>query len=234
MQVVDIIIIAIVALSALLGLKNGAFKTIVSIFTWIVALAAAYFLAPIVADALIEIDVVQSFVIGAESSIYSVISSVVPDVLLESGFVEGIFEPYLEAVESAASLGALTTSEANALMIAYALFSAIVFIAVVIVIRLIAFIIRLILDMVQQVIPVGIISRILGMIFGAVKGVLHVAIICIVFVYIIPFSTTIIDAIELSTIGEPLVEFVSEYVNQFIVSDYSSTLEKLIGYFTLA
>ncbi len=224
---IDIIILVIIGLGVLFGLINGAVKTIISIFSWLVAIAVSYFIAPIVANALLDIEMIRNLVIGSSGSIFSIVE-LIPDLLINNDFVAGLFEPFVAVVESA-DLGSLTSDQATTLMIAYALFSAIVFIAIVILIRVIAFIIKIIVDMVHQVLPVGIVSRLVGMVLGAVKGGIHVALLCVVFMYFVPIGG-VSDAIESSTIGNPLMNMVSQYSSSLVVPDYEEALDKLINY----
>ena len=73
MSWLDLAIIGIVVLGALLGLWRGFFKSVISLFGWLVSFIIAFFITKPIVGALLDAEKVKNFVVGDGSgwSLYS-------------------------------------------------------------------------------------------------------------------------------------------------------------------
>jgi len=244
MSIVDIAIIVIIGLTALLGLLNGAFKSIVSLLGWVLSFLAAYFLAHMVAVALLDVEFVANLVCGPSGSLYALLSKYLPESFAQSGgILETLFKPMFKAAEANALVasGAVGQSSAAILLIAFSLFTAMVCLALFAAIRVVMMILGAIVRSFSKRIsmPKGA-SRLVGFVVGGAKGACYVFII-FVFVAVLtvfPFMGFALDriygnhekGIVESSIGRPMFEFASRFsVDQMLGGDnMGDTLDKLL------
>ena len=259
MSIVDVAIIVVVGITALLGLLHGALKSIVSTVAWVLSFVVAFFLANTVAVALLDVPFIANLVCGQSGSLFSFLRDNVPAGLSS---VNGLFGGFFKDAVSANALvesGAVSGSDANCLLMAFALFATIVGVVLFALVRVVAAIIVKIGQSINKKIsmPKGI-SRIVGFAVGGFKGVCYVVMI-FVFVSVLtvfPFMSFATDhiygqpeiaAVEKtdtteavagqkfipeSFIGKPLFEFASGINLGMFVGDteqMGKTLDKLIA-----
>ena len=77
MSILDLVLIGIVAISALIGLSKGFFKSLFSFFGWLISILMAFSLAELIANRLMG-ETVINILIGSDS-IYEFIYGILPE-----------------------------------------------------------------------------------------------------------------------------------------------------------
>lgn len=230
MSWVDIVIIVILALCALIGLKKGFYKSLMSLFGNFLAIVVAFFLTKVVTLAVLEIPAVNGWVFTETSSLYSWVTSWVGNVT--EGFLGNLITPLLGPITDIVNTtGAITQTQGVALYLSYLITSAAVMIVLFILIKIVvAIIFKIIGTLINRESP-GALSRLLGFVIGAVKGAVYVVIAMLIMNYALAFPVfqSVGDEIEKSTIGAPVftqVQTISEKV--LASSDNTNVIERLI------
>ena len=127
MSVVDIVIIALVVLFGAFGVIRGVKKSALSFGAFLVSFIFAFFIAKVVAEALLGIVAVKDFVVGPNGfSLYTWLNMVIPanagkgDSFLDVNF----YKPMLETVQGFNGLQpAFTEHNALAMCAAFVIFT---------------------------------------------------------------------------------------------------------------
>ena len=109
MSYIDIIIIAIIALGALVGLWKGTVKTLISLVCFAVAVLVCFFISDYCLKFLLGVDVIKQFALGEGMSLRSLIGSAID--LDATGVVKALYEPLIARyadIGGAAAWGATT------------------------------------------------------------------------------------------------------------------------------
>lgn len=207
MSWVDIVVIALLVLFAGFGVLRGVQKSALSLAAFLVAFIVAFFLAKPVAEGLLNLDGVRSFVIGTEGfSLYAWLNSslgtVTPSAYLEAHF----YQPILDIIgEFPGYTAAFTVAEGQALYIAFLVFSLIVGVAIYLVARILLSIATMII---KTFIPKrkSALNRLGGFAVGAVRGFILAIIIAFLFSNIggltqVPFINTVQTEYESAVIA---------------------------------
>lgn len=228
MSWVDIVIIVIIALCALIGLKKGLYKSLMSLFGNFLSIVVAFFLTKVVTLALLEIPTVKEWVFGS-SSLYSWVTTWTASI--SEGFLANLIAPLLTPIKAVVDAGTITQAQGIALYLSYLITSAAVMVALFIVIKIVmAIVFKIIGSLINRESP-GALSRLLGFVIGAVKGGVYIVIAMLVMNYMLafPFFQPVGVAIEESAIGAPVyaqVQTISEKI--LASSDNEDIINKLI------
>ena len=174
---IDIAIIVIVALGALIGLWKGFFKTLISFFGWFMSFLIAMLITKPIAEALLDVGKIRSLVLGTDGwSFYSWILAKLPADLDVGGFLGVLLKPILKIA------GASATNVA--LLLANGMFNVIVCIALFLLIRLFLLLFTMFANAMTRGKFLGALNRLLGFLLGAVKGTALVALVMVVFTFV--------------------------------------------------
>ena len=224
---IDIAIIAIVALGALIGLWKGFFKTVISFFGWFVSFIIAAALTKPIAGALLDVGKIRGFVVGTHGwSLYSWIYGKMPDLSGDGlgGFLGTVLKPVIKVASTAA--GDLTQNVS--LLLANGVFNIIVCIALLIALRVLLLLFTMFANAMTRGKFTGALNRLLGLVFGAVRGGALVALVMVVFTFImgLSFMNPVRKQIDNSVIAAPVYKQVSRLTDKFL-SGNESMLNKL-------
>lgn len=232
MSYIDIAIIVIVSLGALIGLAKGFFKSIISLFGWLVSFIIAVLLTKVVGEALLDIEFIKGFVLGEQASLFSLILSKLPP-LDSTGVIGFLLKPIIEIVTgSAAIAGAGVSLETGvALILTNGIYSVIVCILLFIVIRIVLLLVTMFANAMTAGKFLGAINRLLGFVVGAVKGFGTVCILILImsFTLTLPIMAPVNAQIEKSVIAKPVSEFVFNMTEKFLKSD-ENIIDKLLKF----
>lgn len=157
MSYVDIAILALVVLFAVIGVLRGIKKSTLAFGAFLVAFVISFFLAKVVAEALLGIEAIRMFVIGKDGfSLYtwlngSIVISEGNSVMFAgetapSDFIsDNFFAPMIELVGGYALSESFTISNAVALCSAFTVFTAIVGVGLFIVVRVLLCLVTMII-----------------------------------------------------------------------------------------
>ncbi|MCH5162411.1 MAG: hypothetical protein J1G38_02845 [Clostridiales bacterium] len=185
MSYIDIGLIAFVVLFGALGVWKGVQKSAVALGAFIVSFVIAFFLANVIAEALLGIDSIREFVIGTTGdwSLYKMIDAGMSDApWLGKAFTsEHFYKPIYDIVKTNKDIIANGTyHEGVALSAAFSLFSMIVGVGLFIVVRALLCIVTMII---KSYIPkkksVG--NRVGGLFVGIARGGIWAFVISIIF-----------------------------------------------------
>ena len=157
MSYVDIAILALVALFAVTGVLRGVKKSTLAFGAFLVAFVISFFLAKVVAEALLGIEAIRMFVIGKDGfSLYTWLNGSI--VIGEGNSVmfagetapsefisDNFFAPMIELVGGYALNESFTISNAVALCSAFTVFTAIVGVGLFIVVRVLLCLVTMII-----------------------------------------------------------------------------------------
>ncbi|MCH5155712.1 MAG: CvpA family protein [Clostridiales bacterium] len=192
MSWIDVAILALVVLVGLLGLWKCAKKSALSLGAFVISFILAFFLANVIAEALLGIDGIKNFVLGngvgekAQWSLAKMIYDGLGKVKLseKSALWKDFYKPMFDVVNS--SKAAITDTTVNpvnagfALYGAFLIFSAICGVGIFIVVRLLLIIVTVIIKS-----YIGkkktVVGRLLGFLFGAIRGALWMFAFTVVF-----------------------------------------------------
>ena len=184
MSVVDIVIIALVVLFGTVGVIRGVQKSALSFGAFLVSFILAFFLAKVVAEAMLGIVAVKDFVIGTEGfSLYTWLNTVIPESAGTSdSFLDvNFFKPMLDVVEQFSGLQpAFTKHNALAMYAAFVIFSAICGVGIYIIARLLMCIVTMIVKAFIDK-KKSWLNRLFGFLIGVVRGVAWGFVITLVF-----------------------------------------------------
>ncbi|MCI8458639.1 MAG: CvpA family protein [Clostridia bacterium] len=218
---IDIAIIVIVALGALIGLWKGFFKTLISFFGWFMSFLIAMLITKPIAEALLDVGKIRSLVLGTDGwSFYSWILAKLPADLDVGGFLGVLLKPILKIA------GASATNVA--LLLANGMFNVIVCIALFLLIRLFLLLFTMFANAMTRGKFLGALNRLLGFLLGAVKGTALVALVMVVFTFVmgLSFMSPVREQIDKSVIAQPMYTQVSRLTDKFLAGN-SKTLQKL-------
>lgn len=170
MSYLDIAFLGIIVLGALLGLWMGFFKSLISFGGWVVAFLLAFFMTSPIVGALLDIAKVKTFVVGNGTawSLYNWIYLKLPD--LSSGFWSKLFKSLIDISQAVASDGMGDLKVNVSLLIANGVFSTIIFLALLIVIRALLLLLTMFANAMAKDKMKGTSNRVFGMLVGLVKG----------------------------------------------------------------
>lgn len=214
MSWVDIVIIALVVLLAGLGVLKGVKKSAVALGAFLVAFVISFFLAKVVAEAMLGIAGVKQFVLGSDGfSLFTWIRSMLGDAEEFTGYspfiIDNFYNPVMDIIGQ--SNATLNIIDGRALYLAFVVFSAIVGVGLFIVIRLLLTIVTVIIKSYIGKKKSGL-SRALGFFVGAVRGFAWAMAITIVFTSIGGFTTlNAFNTVE----GEYEKSVIGKYVNDW-------------------
>ena len=235
MSYIDIGIIVLVALFALIGLWKGVFKTVVAFFGWFISMLIAVLLTKVVSYALLDVKAIGNFVCGSSGfSLYNWILSFLPEKGAESGIIATIVSPIYAKVAGYAGLGALgaeTSRQAVALMLAYGIYSVIVCVGLFVAIRILMMLFTMFVRSLAKDGKPNVVSRLFGFVVGAVRGFAYSALILMIFGYAlaIPQLENNLGAqMENSVIAKPVYTVVQKMTNKMFTSKDEETIDKLI------
>ncbi|MDE7395481.1 MAG: CvpA family protein [Clostridiales bacterium] len=231
MSYFDIAIIVIVALGALIGLWKGFFKTFISFFGWTASFLIAFFLTKPVANALLDVAKIRHFVLGTGGgwSLFQWISGQLPS-LESNGFIKILLTPLINTCNKAGVLPALGVP----LLLANGMFSAIVCLAMFLIIRLFMLFFTLFANAMTKGKFKGALNRLLGFIFGAVKGGATVCFIMVFCTFImgLSFMAPARKQLDKSVIAQPVYKQVVKYTDKYLAGN-DDTLTKLLHHLGL-
>lgn len=205
MSIADIVIIAVVALFALIGLAKGFFKTLISFFGWFISILIAALTARVVAEALLDIEAVGNIVAGGGEgfSLFSLFKGLLPDGLkalpaaataeqiteaLGTGVVASILKPFISLLTSTTN-AANTVADGIALSLAGGVFEIVVGIGMFIVCRILMTLFTMFAkSLINPDKKKGFLGRIGGFVLGAARGALYCAILLVVVGFLTPFT----------------------------------------------
>ena len=197
--IVDLVIIAIIVASAVIGFKKGIIRTFFGFFSVIAALICAFFLAPHAGDIIKETSVYEKMSAGVteiiggyldggteniESQLQEFSQSSLSDTLSRLGFdFEAEADAYIAKLNEAGSNYAVSITDTVLSFLATMLGALISFILSLIVIKLLG----VILDKVFKLPLFKVINKAGGAIVGAVLGIIIAYIFCMALEIILPY-----------------------------------------------
>lgn len=229
MSYIDIIIIAIIALGALVGLWKGTVKTLISLVCFAVAALVCFFISDYCLKFLLGVDVIKQFALGEGMSLRSLIGSAID--LDATGVVKALYEPLIARyadIGGAAAWGA-TTEEFLSVAISLHMFTVLITVILYFAARIIASIVGFVLRIIFVHGGTGLISRIAGMVIGAVKGTAVAMLLLFVVSFIFPlgFSKPVTDAMDQSKITSAICNVEYKFLSDHLYSD--ETLEMMMN-----
>lgn len=187
MAISDIIVIALLALFGVIGVLIAVKKSLLSLAAFLVAFVIAFFLSTVVAEALMGIEGIRTFVIGGDGwSLYTWIHGgigesvsahypidwttleLLPD-QTPTALGTNFYAPILEIVKGFGYTAQFTADQGVSLYLAFIMFSAIVGVALFIVIRLLLIIVTAIIKSFIEKRKSGV-ARFFGLLVGMVEG----------------------------------------------------------------
>lgn len=183
MSWVDIVILAFIVLFACGGVLRGAKKSTLSLVTFLVAFTVSFFLAKVVAEAMLNIEGIKMFVVGdGPVSLYSWIYGATEQMPEPSAFInDNFYKPVLDIIGTFKDYStAFTMQQGMALYLAFTLFSAIIGVGL-------FFVARLLLTIITVIVKSFIgkkkswASRLIGFFVGGARGLAWMLAITIVF-----------------------------------------------------
>lgn len=224
MSYIDIAIIALIVLSALLGLWKGGFKTMIGMFGGLVALVLAMLLAKHVAIACID-GFAKNWVLGAEGSIRSFVGNLLPDAVKElaagasevdvttalgSGIFGFLFKPLAKTYSAlVAEHPAITPYDCISCVAAFQIFTVIVAVALFIIARLLMCLFTMFAkSFAKDGKPNGL-SRALGALLGAVRGLVYACVLLLIASFFtgLSFMSGYNEQMDKSVLAKPLTQF---------------------------
>lgn len=227
MSWVDIVFIALTVLLGALGVLKGVKKSGLALGAFLVAFVLAFFLSNVVAEALLNVEGIKRFVLGADGfSLYTWIDKAIGT---DSGFTASEFQNtyfYQPIMDIISKNGTETAQLFPALYIAFTVFSALCGVCLFFVIRLLLVIVTVIIKSYIGRKKSGL-SRLFGLILGAGRGFLWAFAITLVFSSIggLTFASGLQKAeneFENAVIGRPVYEFAYKVKNKFFLPDWNA------------
>lgn len=247
MSIIDIVIIAIVALAAIIGIWKGFFKTLISFFGWLVSIVIAIFLAKVVAEALLDVEFIKNVVLGPSNSLFTAFKGMLPSALqslpidaTSEQIGEALGNPFLMILLSQPikllSSAIMTSSTATvadglALLIANSIYVILVGIAIFIAIRILMMLFTLFANSMTKNKTISALNRFFGFLLGAVKGAAFVVVGFVIISYFITSSALsgFRNELDKSLIGKPVAEQVFKYTDLYLNGD-DGMLKKLLDF----
>jgi uncharacterized membrane protein required for colicin V production len=196
--IVDIVLIAIIAVSSVIGFKRGIVRTVFGCFAVAAALACAFFLAPHAGNFIKEtsvyekmssrvVDIIDGYLDGSteniESGLAELSQSPLSATLSRLGFdIQAESEAYLERLDEAGNNCAVTVADTVLSFLATMLGALIMFILSLIAIKLAG----IILEKVFRLPVLKAINKLGGGILGAVMGIVFAYIFCTALEILLP------------------------------------------------
>ncbi len=187
MAISDIIVIALLALFGVIGVLIAVKKSALSLAAFVLAFVVAFFLSTVVAEAMMNIDAIRLFVIGGDGwSLYTWIHGGIGESLsahypvdfaaLEAGAENptalgtNFYAPIIEIIKGYGGYSAqFTIDQGLSLYLAFLMFSAIIGVALFIVIRLLLMIVTAIIKSFIDKRKTAA-TRLFGLVVGMVQG----------------------------------------------------------------
>ena len=209
----DIIVIAIIATSAVFGYKRGFLRSIIGMLSLIASIALAWVLYPVVSDLLTSM--------GFRDIVFEKIQEVMSSYIGTSEQISAL----PQFMQSAVVTGSGEILFSTATTVAETILNIISFIAVLIIARIIIWIAQKLLIALSKMPIIGFLNRIAGLIFGALQGLLITFILFSLIYAIVPMSdnSSLYGSIENSVIAGKIYN--SNPIINIFVSDEDSTTE---------
>ncbi len=229
MSWLDLAIIVVVVLGALIGLWRGFFKSVISLFGWLVSFIIAFFITKPIVGALLDAEKVKNFVVGSGSgwSLYNWIYRSLPD--LSSGFWSKLLKSLINVATDMAASGNGDVNTNVALMLANGVFSVIVCLGILIVIRFLLLLFTMFANAMTKDKLAGAANRLFGLLIGAVKGFGFVCVMMVFMTFLmgVGFMAPVREQLDKSVIGAPLYKQISRATDS-VISGGKNRLETLL------
>ena len=201
-DIISIVYVAIIVLFALIGLKRGFFKTLVSFLKGIISFVVSIFLceplAKLLTNSTIGANVVIkiSDVLNSKGGLFTAtITNENKEALLSQALnqikVPNGLHDFLTSLVVVPSEGSVTIGEALALSITYYVFIAITFLVLLILVRIAVKLISKMFKSLEQIPFVGILNKLLGTVLNAFIGLVIVCLISYAITCIIPLNNEV-------------------------------------------
>lgn len=233
MAIVDIILIVIIGIAALIGFKQGAMKTVLSLFGLLISLIVAYVLAGAILESIsgygfiqrlfyAETGSIASWVAAKLESLAGLTAGVSAEVLSEqlAGTPFALAAPLIAAALPLLdpSMAGLPLNQTIGVICANVVLFAIITMVLFILIRVVLGIIESIINKMRKIKVIGSADHFLGLFAGAAKGLISaIAILAVVYALSIPFQfmNGIVDSIRESALTGPLYSFVGGLIEKY-------------------
>lgn len=211
MSWVDITIIAVVALFAIIGVVKGVKKSALTLTAFLISFIAAFFLAKVVTEALLNVEVIKGIVMGPEKSLYSWLLTSVSDTLPSEFILKNFYQPVIDIVSQYTFTESFTINQGIALYYSFSIATVAVGAVLFILVRIVMSIICMIIKSYFGKKKSGL-SRLGGMVVGAVRGAAWTFAVVIMFTFVSGLTAlspinVVETELEKSVIGK--------YVNQY-------------------
>ncbi len=182
MSIVDIVIIALVAMFIVFGIWKGVQRASLGLGAFLIAFVIAFFLAKVVAEALLGIEGIRKFVLGSDGwSLYTWIRKGIGSSVPSEYVITHYYEPITEIIKGFTGYTAtFTPNDGLALYCAFLMFSAIVGVGLFLVARLLLCIATMIIKSYIPRRKSGV-NRVFGGLVGAVRGFVWALVLTVVF-----------------------------------------------------
>lgn len=213
MSWVDIAIIAVLALFAIIGVVKGIKKSSLSLAAFLISFIAAFFLAKVVTEALLNIEAIKDIVMGTtgKASLYNWLLSSISAAEPSEFIFKNFYQPVLEIIGKYTFTESFTLTQGVALYYSFSIATVVVGIVLFILVRIVMSIICMIIKSYFGKKKSGL-SRLGGMVVGAVRGAAWTFAVVIIFTFVSGFTflapiNVVETELEKSVIGK--------YVNQY-------------------
>ena len=251
MHILDIILISFIGLGALIGVWKGFFKSLISLFGWVVSIVLAILLARLVADFLLDITIISRLVLGGYGytgwSLASTIEGWIPQGLhgvpahyagneelireaMGYGILGVLITPLIPMLTgTVAAESGLTVSQLMSMTLANHIFVLFVIIALIIVFRVIMIIFTKIANAMRKNKKLKSADRLGGFFIGAAKHGLYVFIIFFALSYFISssFMTPFRNQLDQTSIMRPVSNGAFLVVDRYFRGD-DSFLQRIL------
>ncbi len=182
MSIVDIVIIALVAMFIVFGIWKGVQRASLGLGAFLIAFVIAFFLAKVVAEALLGIEGIRNFVLGSDGwSLYTWLKKGIGTSVPSEYVITHFYEPITNIISGFDGYTAtFTPNDGLALYCAFLMFSAIVGVALFLVARLLLCIATMIIKSFIPRRKSGV-NRVFGGLVGAVRGAVWALVLTVVF-----------------------------------------------------
>lgn len=240
MNILDIVVICIVVLVALIGFSKGFMSSLLSFIGNLGTLIASFYLAKPVTSFL-------NSIFGISSAIGNALNTQITNYFTDfanlsgseimanhcsaSGILKTAFSLFIKPETMYESDEILVSSLSN--FAGGVITMAISMILCFIIIRLAIFFLAKIFDSIKKKsVAINGLDRVLGLILGAAKGLIFIAIVCIIasLLQSVPAVANALDSVFTgSNVAKPLYDFITSFVNEHISQiDFNTLLSSMI------
>ncbi|MCL2847184.1 MAG: CvpA family protein [Firmicutes bacterium] len=221
-MIVDIIIIVIIVGGILLGLWQGWIKSFMGLLGWTASFLITFFLAGVVAGALVQVEGIANFLYS--EAIFGNLVEVIPQFLTETEGIAGLLLfPFMQYLESsyAVTSGAVSMHNATIAVLVFAIFTSVIAFIMFAIVRTILAIVSHIIRKVSKALSSretpSIVSRLIGGAVGGVRGLIFVLSAFIFFGFFFPILEPLIDNVDSSMMARPMLVISSNRITSRIV-----------------